>query len=204
MIESQADKHRFVWEFPAGLSVHLRRLQALMTRCLAPVCCLYFSALFPALAAGDTWTPLVNPAPEAVTLMVLLEDGTVMAVNEGKAWYQLTPDAHGSYANGAWTTLAPMHDTRLYYASDVLKDGRVFVAGGEYDTGEKAGEVYDPVRNVWTPTPSSGQDFLDAVSELLNDGRVLVAPVSGPDSTIIYDPVANTWTKGPDALGNTD
>ena len=28
-----------------------------------------------------------------------------------------------------------MHNSREGYASDVLKDGRVFVAGGEYGTG---------------------------------------------------------------------
>jgi len=29
--------------------------------------------------------------------------------------YRLTPNAAGSYVNGTWTTLAAMHETRLYY-----------------------------------------------------------------------------------------
>src|SRR5271165_2668576 len=87
-----------------------------------------------ALAQG-TWTPLAQRPPGPVELMLLLSDGSVMAANQGnsigKAWYRLTPDRHGSYVNGTWSTLASMHDTRLYYSSQVLRDGRVFVAGGE-------------------------------------------------------------------------
>ena len=64
--------------------------------------------------------------------MLLLPDGTVMAHNNGgNAWYRLTPDSQGHYIHGTWTTLTPMHDTRLYFSSDVLIDGRVFIAGGE-------------------------------------------------------------------------
>src|SRR5438094_9573829 len=96
------------------------------------------------LVAG-TWVPLTHTAPGAVNLMLLLPDGTVMAANNrdtdlvggiiGNAWYRLTPDSSGSYVNGSWTTLASAHDTRLYYSSAVLTNGRVFVAGGEYGTG---------------------------------------------------------------------
>ncbi len=154
--------------------------------------------------AEGTWTHIANPAPDGISLMMLLSDGTVVTVNEGPVWYRLTPDAHGSYVNGTWSTLAPMHDKRLYFSSQVLKDGRVFVAGGEYDSGEKSAEVYDPVKNVWTQTPDPHEDFLDSVSEILEDGRVMVAPVRGPDSIAIYDPVANTWSAGPSALGYLD
>ena len=68
--------------------------------------------------------------------MLLLPDGTVMAANsdESNAWYRLTP-IHGGYVTGTWTTLAAMHDTRLYYSSEVLTNGQVFVAGSEYGTG---------------------------------------------------------------------
>ena len=46
-----------------------------------------------------------------------------------------------------------MHDTRLYYSTQVLKDGRVFVAGGEYGTGRKTGETYDPRTDRWLMAP---------------------------------------------------
>src|SRR5262245_25556525 len=81
-----------------------------------------------------TWTPLTNLAPEGIATCMLLSDGTVMALasveeNPGKNWYRLTPDAFGSYLNGTWSPLATMHDTRVYFPSNVLRDGRVFVAG---------------------------------------------------------------------------
>ena len=140
--------------------------------------------------------------------MLLLTDGTVMCKSSsgpdsyGNAWNKLTPSSSGSYANGTWTTLAPMIDTRLYFASQVLKDGRVFVAGGEYGTGGSLGETYDPVANTWTAAPAQGQRISDANSEILPDGRVLVALVNGAlRSTIIFDPVLNTWTAGPTANG---
>lgn len=137
--------------------------------------------------------------------MELLGDGTIMVQNGGgNAWYRLTPDIHGSYANGTWTTLSSMNSTRLYNSTQVLMDGRLFTAGGEYGTGDTTAEVYDPKLNTWTLTPASGQTFSDAVSEILANGTVLVAPVSGPDSTIIYDPLANSWTAGPATLHGQD
>jgi hypothetical protein len=106
------------------------------------------------------WTPLTNPAPaRSVGTMMLLTDGTVFALNnvDSQHWMKLTPDAQGSYVNGTWKTLAPMSFPRLYFASNVLQDGRVWVLGGEY-TGPyldsnwaPSGEIYDPVSNTWSP-----------------------------------------------------
>src|SRR5262249_13401872 len=102
-----------------------------------------------ALAVG-TWAPLANAAPTNIDVMLLLPDGTVMAQGYGGTdWYRLTPDGHGSYVNGTWMTLAPMHDARTYFTSQVLRDGRVFVAGGEYGTGSAASEIYDPSADAW-------------------------------------------------------
>src|SRR6185295_10266282 len=122
----------------------------------------------------------------------------------GKGWYRLTPDATGSYVNGTWTTLTNMHDSRLYYATQVLKDGRVFVAGGEYGTGGSHAEIYDPQTNVWTQIDppatlwNTGADsFVDSISDILEDGRVLIMPVS-PHSfgiPLTYDPATNTWAN---------
>src|SRR6267142_3040004 len=160
----------------------------------------------PLVVTAGTWTPLVHPAPDTIHLMLLLSDGTVMAKGNaggggiGNAWYKLTPDATGSYVNGTWSTRAPMLDTRLYFSSQVLQDGRVFVAGGEYpqdppnhNFGRATAEIYDPVTNTWTrinpPTslldpsmpspvnPSYNQAFADSDSEILSNGSVLVTPV---------------------------
>jgi len=131
--------------------------------------------------------------------MLLLSDGTVLAANGGNAWYRLTPDLHGSYVNGTWTTVAAMHDTRLYYSSDVLTNGRVFVAGGEDGTGTSSAEIYDPLLNTWTMCAGSGQLFSDSISVVLPNGNVLVGPTwpSQYGHTAVYDPVTGSWPLFP-------
>ncbi|TCO87341.1 Kelch motif protein [Chthoniobacter flavus] len=159
--------------------------------------------IFACSAIAGSWTPLTQRAPRTIGLMVLLSDGTVLAQNNnGTAWYRLTPDSQGHYATGTWSTIAAMHDSRLYCATQMLKDGRIFVAGGEYGTGHTTAEVYNPLTNVWTELPSANATFSDANSEILPDGRVIVALVQGTlKQTIIYNPVANTWTAGPTTNG---
>jgi hypothetical protein len=157
-------------------------------------------------ACASPWTPLANKPPRAIGFMLLLSDGTVMAQeNDGTNWFRLTPDIHGSYVHGAWTDLAPMNDFRVYYASQVLRDGRVFVAGGEYGAGKPRAEVYDPLSNIWTELPipipvlntNQGRYISDCMSEMLPNGSVLLAPDNNALQNIIYDPAANLWTAGP-------
>jgi hypothetical protein len=165
------------------------------------------------LAAG-TWVPLTNTAPDNIDLLLLLSDGTILAGSGepgaggfGNAWYRLTPDANGSYLNGSWSTLAPMNYDRLYYSSQVLRDGRVLVAGGEYGNGTNSAEVYDPLANTWTvtPPPPAGQvRFHDSISETLPNGNVLVAPVTPAvyGGTDIYNIISNVWVAGPILANN--
>jgi hypothetical protein len=161
--------------------------------------------------AQGTWTQVKQNSPDNYGgQMLLLTDGTVIIKSEagggdgvGNIWEKLTPDIHGSYINGTWSkTMAAMYNTRLDFSSQVLKDGRVYVAGGEYGTGNAYAETYDPLTNVWTKAPSTGQNFVDANSEILEDGKVLQAAVSGNLKVIyIYDPVKNTFTSAPSSLG---
>lgn len=171
---------------------------------------LAFMLLFGATYAQGTWSPVVANCPAAgAGVMLLLSDGTVMCKTNaggtdgiGNTWYKLTPDKRGSYTNGKWTKLASMINTRLYFSSQVLKDGRVYVAGGEYGTGGSAGETYDPLTNVWTAAPAPGFFLSDANSEILPDGRVLQAMVTGTlKPTKIYNPTTNTYANGPNCLG---
>ncbi len=112
--------------------------------------------------------------------MELLSDGTVIGTS-GKNWYKLTPDGNGSYVNGTWSTMASMSTERLYDATNVLPDGRVFVVGGEYSgpnltaNWTNTGEIYNPVTNSWSSIPNFPQgSFGDDPSMVLPDGRVLV------------------------------
>src|SRR5262245_2000020 len=124
---------------------------------------------------ASTWTPLTHLAPSSIQLMMQLTDGTVLVQSyNGQTWMKLTPDATGSYINGTWSLLAPSPTPRLYFASQVLTDGRVFVVGGEYSgpgllaNWSNTGEIYDPVANTWssiTPYPSqSGCPQINYVS----------------------------------------
>ena len=77
---------------------------------------------------AGTWKALAHQPPFNASTMLLLTDGTIMCQESGGVkWWKLTPDSHGDYINGTWSPLAPMHHTRLYYASAVLADGRVFI-----------------------------------------------------------------------------
>jgi hypothetical protein len=131
--------------------------------------------------------------------MILLTDGRVMVQEEAQAhWHALTPDSSGSYVNGTWSTLADMSFWRRYYASGVLKDGRVIVIGGEQsgDFGDtNKGEIYDPVSDTWSPipTPTGWPIVGDAASCILPDGRLMIGALPSPDC-IIYDPVTNSWS----------
>jgi hypothetical protein len=134
------------------------------------------------LSAANPWTPLVNQAPDFAGTMMLLSDGRVMVQGyvPGNDWMTLSPDSTGSYINGKWSTIASMSTTRLYYASNVLPTGKVFLLGGEY-TGPNydlnwapTGETYDPVANAWSPIttfPDSTMHFGDDPSMLLPNGK---------------------------------
>jgi hypothetical protein len=167
-------------------------------------------------AAVGTWVPLNNPAPDSIGTMLLLPDGTVMAASgdESRNWYRLTPDSSGSYVNGTWSTLSPMNDTRLYFASDVLPDDNVFIAGGEYGTGTATAEIYNIVSNTWavtvvppglldpsqmSPAADGNQAFADAISTVLPNGNVMIAPVyaNTVGGTLTYNPTSNVWSAGP-------
>jgi hypothetical protein len=135
-------------------------------------------------------------------------------------WYRLTPDIHGSYITGTWSNLASMNNARAYYSSAVLKDGRVFVAGGEYSTGNggSKAELYEPAKDSWTeiPVPPGlicanciNPGFSDSTCMLLADGTVMISPVTpaNPGGTVIFDPTSNTFSQGPiltNSAYNTD
>jgi len=151
---------------------------------------------------SGTWHPLVNQPKFNASTMLLLTNGTVMCQeNGGINWWRLTPSSTGSYLDGTWTHLAPMHHTRLYYASAVLKDGRVFVAGGEYsDAGSETNtaEIYNPVLDSWTviASPPGWAKIGDGASCVLPNGDVLLGNLDDT-RTAIYHPATNTWSAGP-------
>ncbi len=160
-----------------------------------------------------TWTSLVNQPAFNTSTMILLTDGRIMVQEEGTPnWHALKPDPTGSYIGGQWSTLKSMSFWRRYYSSGVMKDGRVFLCGGEQSgdangaNGEDSnkGEIYDPVQDKWTPvaTPSWTQ-VGDAASCVLPDGRIIVGALLSGDC-IIYNPSSNSWAPTGRQSGRTN
>ncbi len=157
---------------------------------------------------AGSWKTLKNPPPNTVCTTFLLTDGTVLAqgVSTNK-WYRLTPAANGSYRNGTWSTMADSVNGPLYYASGILRDGRLIVVGGEYNFGAPvwllAAEMYNPITNTWTtlPTPAGWGLIGDAPGCVLPDGRFFVGEVT-TTRTAIYNPATNTWAAAANKLAS--
>jgi hypothetical protein len=159
------------------------------------------------------WKKLNNTPPFSVDTMLLLTDGSVMCHElETPNWHKLVPDSRGDYVNGTWQTLTPLPsnaplsqggpvDAPLYYASAVLKDGRVFVAGGEYNVVSQVdlltAQIYDPVADSWTvlPNPPAWNNIGDAPSCVLPDGKVLLGDINSM-RTAILDPIHQNLVRG--------
>ena len=171
-----------------------------------PALLVLLAAVSPA-ARANGWQPLTNQPPVNASTLYLLMDGRVL-MNEywSTHWWVLTPDASGSYLNGTWSAVADSHDDRLYYASSVLPDGRVLVAGGEYSNtgGSNKAEIYNPVLDRWRAIghPTGWTYIGDAPSTLLADGRFLMGNISD-NRTAFWDPVTKVWSAGPNIFHST-
>jgi hypothetical protein len=144
------------------------------------------------------WQPITHQPNFNTSTMILLSDGRVMVQEEAtQHWHALTPDSHGSYVDGSWSPLADMSFWRRYYASGMLRDGRIVLIGGEQsgaggDTNR--GEIYAPVSDSWTPIPSppGWATVGDASCCILPDGRLMIGALTSPQCAI-YNPVSNSW-----------
>jgi hypothetical protein len=168
-------------------------------------------AVMEGVAAAGTWTRVTRTNPQfANGIMMLLTDGTVMVEsgNDNQTWTKLAPDSTGSYVNGTWTTLARMSTPRLYFGSNVLPDGRVFVLGGEYSgpflnqNFSNTGEIYNPVTNKWTAIAKFPMaQFGDDPTVLLPDGTIMAGHLSSAQ-TFVYYPQYDFWFNGATKLRN--
>jgi len=155
-----------------------------------------------AVTVAGTWTPLpfntvTNTSNEIVSL---LTDGSLLVQSAGDwhLWSKFTPDASGNYATGTWSPAASTSFGRLYFPFAVLRDGRLFIAGGEYvssgETNHATAEVYDPLTNSWTRLPDSPLgDIGDVPYQVLPDGRLVMGYRFG-GSVEFFDPATGTWS----------
>lgn len=177
--------------------------------------------------AGN-WTSFNAPQDAGnfdADIMILLTDGSVLVhnaydanngISSAKQWRRLTPDMTQSdpnkrYQNGSWSPVINMINARQFFASGVLRDGRVFALGGEYSddpsnsSDTPLGEFFDPQTNSWSKiTKPSAFTFVrgDCHGSILADGRVLFggASLTEPPSTwslrtALWDPNDNSWEE---------
>lgn len=174
---------------------------------------------------AGTWNTFNAPSGVKADTMLLLTDGTVLVHDAnrpslsntfgGANWYRLTPTIQGDYRTGTWSSAMPMGGQRKYFATGVLKDGRVFAVGGEYsdflgDTDttpdkDTRAEIFDPLTNSWSTLnkPTPGFDFIlgDCVSIVLEDGRVMFGAVTAGTRNAIWDPITDTWVESGTKFG---
>jgi hypothetical protein len=164
-----------------------------------------------------TLPPNVKSGGFSADTMLLLTDGTLLVHNAYQAeWLRFTPDPKQGYAGGTWTAPggasaeSDMSNTRQFFASGVLQDGRVFAIGGEYsDAGGDTplGEIYDPSSNGWSKMTALDKpaafNFVDgdAASIVLDDGRVIFGGASGASTTAVWAPGSSSWVLSATAFG---
>ena len=116
------------------------------------------------------WTTFEPPSSVGsfnADTMLLLTDGSVLIHQaEGANWLRLTPDDEGNYKSGEWSGLLKMANSRQFFSSGVLKDGRVYVVGGEIGSAGgdgPLGEIFDPQTNEWSELvkPAQFEQYMD-------------------------------------------
>ena len=160
----------------------------------------------------EKWTLFNAPSGVSADTVILLTDGSVLVHNAdfpgspgtgGRDWYRLKPDDNGAYDSGTWSGALNMATGRQYFGSGVLRDGRVYVIGGEYSNLfakdlNILGEIFDPDTELWSPMnkPTPDFDFIagDCMSVVMADGRVLVGGASS-SRTAIWDSELDLWTE---------
>ncbi len=160
-----------------------------------------------------TWTQANAPAA-GVGTMLQLPNGNVMMVGDNgpggvsNTWNVLQPSATGSYANNSNPSSSLMTQSRLYFASNVLPNGNVFVLGGEYSgpSGSQnetnTGEIFNASTSTWSSISNFPQpNFGDSPSVLLNNGLILLGtgagqglPYGGNGDTYLYNPTSSAIT----------
>src|SRR5579863_2175713 len=162
--------------------------------------------------SAQKWTQPDTPPNFNVGIALLLTDGRIMVQEQGTSnWWALKPNEFGVYHSGTWSTLAPFPSTwgysPTYFASAVLKDGRVIIEGGEYNNGSETftttGGIYNPVTNSWTKIkPPTGWNHIgDAQSVVLPNGTFMMGNCGSPTDICTFglqqawlDEATLTWT----------
>ncbi|HWY30616.1 MAG TPA: hypothetical protein VNX46_07690 [Candidatus Acidoferrum sp.] len=147
------------------------------------------------------WTAVATQPSDGIGLIMLLPDGTVLAEGSGANWWELAPDGNGHYVNGQWTQRLSSTWGHQTGSTEVLKDGNVFVAGGENGNGSGQVEIYHTGSGTWSTAvnPAYFGNIQDGNAMLMPNGRVLIEPQGASGSysglTFLFDPNNNTFSQ---------
>ncbi len=158
------------------------------------------------------WLKLTHQPTFQTDIALLLTDGSAM-VHEYMSpnWYRLIPSNTASYLNGTWVKTASMPSNYgpLYFASQVLPDGRLLVEGGEYNIDGSSetnrGAIYDPVADKWTAVnpPSGWRTIGDSPAVVLPNGTLMMGQGGQPAKLQVeFNASSLTWT--PVGTGKAD
>ena len=136
-----------------------------------------------------------------------LKDGRVLVAggynDEGGGHYLASAELFNAATNSFGAAgIGAMSVPRRGAVAAPLPDGRVLVAGGDYNDGADhflaSAEVFNPATNAFTPVGDMGIARVRAAAAPLPDGRVLVA--GGNDGTTrlssaeVFNPATNAFT----------
>jgi len=106
----------------------------------------------------------------------------------------------------AWTTVAPLQQARIEHTATRMRDGRILVAGGEYQNGSgwallDSVEVFDPTTRHWSEATPMNDARSGHTATLLASGKVMVVGGQGGSaankvplaSVEVYTPHTDRW-----------
>ena len=144
-----------------------------------------------AIADADLYDPATGKWSATGTMMIsradhsasLLPNGQVLVAGGETVDFNGVTVASAELYNpltGNWTATGSMLLSRERFTANVLQNGQVLVAGGDFWDGVNFGalsecELYDPALGTWSATASMNTPRFGARSVLLRDGRVLEA-----------------------------
>lgn len=172
------------------------------------------------------WVPLADQPPFSPGTMLLESNGSVLVQaysttgGGSGTWYELSPNAQGSYVDGTWSKIAsmPAGYAPLYSASAILPSGQMIIEGGEYlgttPAWTNKGAIYDPVSNTWQSVapPPGWNNIGDAQSDVFPNGAYMLAQACQncltSDGTLstqdaVFNPGTLGWTVLP-GTGKSD
>jgi N-acetylneuraminic acid mutarotase len=159
--------------------------------------------------AGWTFTKPLNIA-RAGHSATALANGKILVVS-GYAYASVDGEQSPTVLNSAeiydprsegWALTGSAYYARTGHTATLLRNGKVLVAGGTYDTNT---ELYDPGSGQFFATGRLNSTRIGHAAALLSDGRVLAAggsddnvnrfnPLRWTRTAEIYDPVTQVWT----------